>query len=103
MSARIVLLVVFLFAGCTVGPNYKKPDLSVPSQYRGVTAQQQAASFGDQKWVDVFQDDALRSLIQTGLQQNYDLRIAATRILQAQALLGITRADQFPSVNAGGS
>src|SRR5262249_1195205 len=41
------------------------------------------------------------SLIRTALQQNYDVRIAAQRILQAQAQLGITRADQFPTVSAG--
>ncbi|PWT88589.1 MAG: transporter [Acidobacteria bacterium] len=99
----IGLLTLLFFAGCTVGPNYKKPALEIPSQYRGVTAEQQAASFGNQKWWDTFQDDALRDLIHTALEQNYDVRIAAARILEAQAVLGITRADQFPTVNAGAS
>jgi multidrug efflux system outer membrane protein len=58
---------------------------------------------GDQKWWDVFQDEALRTLIRAALEQNYDVRIAATRILQARALLGITRADQLPEVNASAS
>ena len=58
------------------------------------------ASFGDQKWWDAFQDDALRDLIRAALQQNYDVRIAAARILEARALLGITRADQLPEVSA---
>ncbi|HEY2548062.1 MAG TPA: efflux transporter outer membrane subunit, partial [Candidatus Acidoferrum sp.] len=56
---------------------------------------------GDQKWWDIFQDEQLRSLIRTALQQNYDLRIAASRILEARAQLGITRADQFPTLSAG--
>jgi multidrug efflux system outer membrane protein len=56
-------------------------------------------SLGDQKWWDVFQDKQLQDLIHTALQQNYDVRIAATRILEAQAQLGITRADQLPSIN----
>lgn len=103
MSSRLGVMAVMFFIGCTVGPNYKKPEISVPSQYRGVAAKQQVASFGDQKWWDVFQDDALRDLIQTALQQNYDFRIAATRILQAQALLGITKADQLPTVTADAS
>jgi multidrug efflux system outer membrane protein len=60
-------------------------------------------SFGDQKWWEVFQDPQLRQLIRTALEQNYDVRIAATRILQAQAQLGITRADQLPTVSAGAS
>ena len=99
----IVAALILCFTGCTVGPNYKRPDVSVPSQFRGVSAEQQVESFGDQKWWDAFQDEELRSLIQTALQQNYDLRIAATRILEAQALLGITRADQLPTVTANAS
>jgi multidrug efflux system outer membrane protein len=72
--------------------------------YRGVTPQEPAQpaasqSFGDQKWWEVFQDKQLQDLIHTALQQNYDVRIVATRILEARAQLGITRADQFPSVN----
>ena len=99
-----LLCAVFLGSGCAVGPNYKRPAVSVPDSYRGLTpeeaAKTQAASIGDQKWWEVFQDEQLRSLIRTALQQNYDVRIAASRILAAQAQLGITRADQFPTVSA---
>jgi multidrug efflux system outer membrane protein len=49
----------------------------------------------------VFQDRQLQDLIHTALRQNYDVRIAATRILQAQAQVGITRADQLPTVSGG--
>src|SRR3981189_495437 len=73
--------------------------------YRGTTpqdaAQPAAESLGEQKWWEVFQDKQLQELIHTALQQNYDVRIAATRILQAQAQLGITRADQLPTISAG--
>jgi outer membrane protein, multidrug efflux system len=58
-------------------------------------------SFGDQKWWEVFQDPQLQELIRSALKNNYDVRIAATRILQAQAQLGITRADQLPTIDAG--
>jgi multidrug efflux system outer membrane protein len=61
------------------------------------------ASFGDEKWWEAFRDDALRDLIRSALQQNYDVRIAAARILEARALLGIARADQLPEVNATAS
>jgi multidrug efflux system outer membrane protein len=92
---------------CTVGPDYQKPGSAVPPEYRGLSpeqvAQAEAASFGDQAWWDAFQDEALRDLIQTALEQNYDLRIAAARILEAGAQLGITRADQLPSVAAAAS
>jgi len=103
---RIVALLsaVALSVGCAVGPNYKKPAVAVPAAYRGLTpeeaAKTESASIGDQKWWEIFQDDQLRTLIRTALQQNYDLRIAAARILQAQAQLGIIRADQFPTVSA---
>ena len=52
---------------------------------------------------EVFQDKELQELIRTTLKNNYDVRIAAARVLQAQALLGITREDQFPSLGAGGN
>jgi outer membrane protein, multidrug efflux system len=100
-------LLVALSSGCTVGPNYKKPVVPAPSVYRGASPEQavkpDVASFGDQKWWDAFQDDALRDLLRTALQQNYDVRIAAARILEARALLGITRADQLPEVSAAAS
>jgi multidrug efflux system outer membrane protein len=97
--------IAVLSCGCTVGPNYKKPAASVPGTYRGAAPEEAgtpaAASIGDQKWFEVFQDEQLRTLIRTALEQNYDVRIAATRILVAQAQFGITRADQFPSVSGG--
>ena len=109
MDARHELLSVGLLAtlisGCTAGPNYKKPAVPAPATYRSGSPEQQvppaAASFGDQKWWDAFQDDALRDLIRTALEQNYDVRIAAARIVEARALLGITQADQLPEVSAG--
>jgi len=101
----VVGFLVMLCSGCTVGPNYKKPAVLVPPEYRGVspdqTGKSEVASFGDQKWWDAFQDETLQDLIQTALKQNYDLRIAAARILEARAQLGISRADQLPSVAAG--
>ncbi len=105
LRAAAVLPVVFALFGCAVGPNYKRPTVDVPPTYRGAavsnTAAGDAASLGDEKWWAVFQDEALQGLIRTALQQNYDLRIAASRVLQARAQLGITRADQFPSLSAG--
>jgi len=102
--ALLLLLGALLTAGCTVGPNYKRSKVDVPAVYRGSAADQaNDSSLGDQKWSEVFPDEELQGLIRTALQQNYDVRIAAARILQAQAQLGITRADQLPSVAAGAS
>jgi len=100
-----IIFLVALCSGCVVGPKYKKPSLPAPPEYRGAspaqTGQSEAASFGTQKWWDAFPDEVLRELIRTALEQNYDVRIAAARILEARAQLGITRADQLPSVTAG--
>src|SRR5258707_5993646 len=102
--ALLLLLAALLTAGCTAGPNYKRPQVDVPAVYRGAAADQTNNSpLGDQKWSEVFPDEELQGLIRTALQQNYDVQIAAARILQAQAQLGITRADQFPSIAAGAS
>ncbi len=93
-------------AGCaTVGPDYKRPEVVAPEAYRGQTqaATADATSFGDAQWATVFEDEPLRQLINEALGQNYDLRIAAARILQAEALYGITRSNQFPQVDAGAS
>jgi outer membrane protein, multidrug efflux system len=103
----ICLILGLLLAGCLVGPNYKRPPLEAPGAYRGDSqasiARSDAASepLGDEKWWEVFQDPVLQQLIRTAIEQNYDLRIAASRVLQAQAQVGITRADQFPTVSAG--
>jgi multidrug efflux system outer membrane protein len=98
-------LLATLLPACTVGPSYKKPAVPAPAAYRGGSPEpagpSDVASFGDQKWWDAFQDDALRDLIRAALQQNYDVRIAAARIVQARGLLGITQADQLPEVGAG--
>jgi outer membrane protein, multidrug efflux system len=102
----VIAVVLLLLTGCTVGPKYKRPPVTVPDTYRGLSPDagpQAAASLGDEKWWTVFQDPQLQELIREALSQNYDLRIAATRVLQAQAVLGITRADQFPTITGGAS
>jgi len=102
---RVVLLLAMMGAcGCTVGPNYKKPTVNTPTIYRGLPPEEVAKgdtkSFAEQKWWFIFQDEQLKELIKTALEQNYDLRRAAARILAARAALGITRADQFPTISA---
>ena len=104
-TAAIALLSL-IFTGCTVGPRYKRPPVDVPTAHRGIDQEDPGqttgtASLADQKWWELFQDKELQQLIHTALEQNYDVRIAATRILEAQAQLGIIRSNQFPQVNAG--
>jgi len=96
---RLTALLALLLAGCTVGPDYRRPLVAAPDTFRGAPAAVPPtnASFGEQKWWDVFQDPQLQTLIRTALQNNYDVRIAATRILEAQAQLGIKKADEYPT------
>jgi multidrug efflux system outer membrane protein len=103
MKKLLFLAIAVLLAGCAVGPNYKRPTVNVPTDYRDSMAAQTAAasSFGNENWWQVYQDPVLEQLIHTALQQNYDVRIAATRVLEAQAQVGITRANQFPSASVG--
>ena len=121
-TAFLAGVALFWMAACSVGPNYKRPTVSAPASFRGVTPAEAptspsapassdlsnsgnttVVSLGEEKWWDIFQDRELQELIRTALKNNYDVRIAATRVLQAQAQLGITRADQLPSLDVGGS
>lgn len=90
-------IMLVLLTGCKVGPNYKRPVVNAPGVYRDAS-QQAGLSLGEEKWWTVFDDPQLQQLIRTALAENYDVRIAAARVLQAQALLGIARADQFPTI-----
>ncbi len=88
-------------AGCTVGPDYVRPEVSVPQVYRGAVTPSIAGaqSYGELAWWSIFPDPDLQELVRTALAQNYDLRIAATRILQAQSQVAIARSQQFPTVD----
>jgi multidrug efflux system outer membrane protein len=90
-----------LWSACRVGPRYVRPPVDAPATFRGAPADSaRSASLGEAKWWNVFGDEELQRLIGQALNENYDVRIAATRILQARAQLTITRADQFPTVTA---
>lgn len=100
-----VLLLCLSLAGCAVGPNYHRPSVNLPPAYRGqapaLPATVSAPSLGNEEWWKVFRDPVLQQLVHTALKQNYDVRIAATRVLQAQAQVGIIRSNEFPIVSAG--
>ncbi len=104
MKILAALALALLLSACTVGPNYKRPSVAVPENYRDAIVPPEtpsiAPSIGKEKWWSVFQDPELQNLIRTALDRNYDVRIAAARILQAQAQVGITRSQQFPQINA---
>jgi multidrug efflux system outer membrane protein len=101
LFALLLASAVFL-TGCLVGPNYKRPAVNAPQTYRGpdsTAANANTESLGNAKWWTIFDDPTLQSLIKTALAQNFDVRVAATRVLQAREQVIITRADQFPSLS----
>jgi multidrug efflux system outer membrane protein len=88
-----------LLAACAVGPDYKRPALDVPAEFRGARPEAaQSAAFADLQWWAVLEDPILQRLIKDAFTDNYDLRIAANHVLQAREQLGITRANQLPSL-----
>ena len=87
-----------LAAGCAVGPDYKRPPVHAPETFCGET-EIVTNSFANLPWWQVFHDDTLQSLIRTALTNNYDLRIAVTRVAQARALAAQARAGFFPQVD----
>jgi multidrug efflux system outer membrane protein len=93
-----------LLAGCMVGPNYHRPAVQTPAVYRDLSdnpqLQAQAASYADLPWWQVFKDPKLQELIRVALKQNYDLQLAAERIVAARAQLVITRSSLFPQVQS---
>lgn len=105
-AAALSLALGATLGGCLMGPNYQRPPVAAPPAYRNAppaAASAGAASLGDEKWSALFQDPVLQQLERTALRQNYDLRIAAARVLAAQEEAGITRAAEFPQASLNAS
>jgi multidrug efflux system outer membrane protein len=100
--AAFVAIVALLVAGCMVGPDYGRPPILVPDNYRGVIGAPTAESFADLPWFEVFRDPVLQELVREALQNNYDLRIAAARVEEARAQIGVARSFLFPQLNFNG-
>lgn len=102
----IPTMAAILLGGCAMGPNYHRPALQTPAEFRAPepapAPAHDAASLADLKWWEVFKDDKLQALIRTALVQNYDLRDAVARIEAARANLGVSRSYQYPNIYARG-
>jgi multidrug efflux system outer membrane protein len=107
LGLNFLACAIGLLAGCNVGPKYVRPNVTAPPAFRGAddaTITSDAKnSFGDEQWVAVYREPELQELIRKALANNYDVRIAARRILEQQAQVKITRSQQFPSVTVGGT
>lgn len=89
-----VVLVILLMSGCAVGPDFQRPVVDVPDQYLHDTTG--VDSLLNLRWWEIFPDHNLHALIDSALKNNRDVRIAASRIEEARAIVGYTRADQYP-------
>jgi multidrug efflux system outer membrane protein len=92
----------FLLASCAVGPNYRRPTVNSPAAFRGEPTAA-ANSFADLPWWEVYQDATLQGFIREALTNNYDIRIAVTRVEQARAVAMQARSQFVPSVTYNGT
>lgn len=93
----LLLVVLLILPACTVGPNYRRPNVTSPSVFRGAASAAQQASFADQPWWGVFRDQTLTDLVKTALVNNYDLALAVARVEQARQIAAQARAQYFPA------
>ncbi len=98
LSFLLIPLMAVSLSGCLVGPNYTRPKVNVPTDFRGPEGAAQQASFADLPWWEVYRDDTLKGLIQTALANNYDLKVAVTRVEQARQLAAQAHAQFYPTV-----
>jgi multidrug efflux system outer membrane protein len=105
VNLRAVAAAAFVLAGCTVGPDYRRPELPVPPDFRGQPADVPAGppSIADLGWWQLFEDETLHGLLRTALAENYDVRVAAARVLDARSQVAVRRSLQFPDVSASAS
>jgi len=88
------------FLGCApVGPNYARPQMPSPPQYRFVQGPQQAESLADAPWFQVFDDRNLQGLIKEAIANNLDLRMAVGRLEEARARAGVAKSFLYPQVD----
>jgi multidrug efflux system outer membrane protein len=102
--ARIVTLGLFVFhTGCMMGPHFQRPVMETPDAFK--IEDKEAGAVVNLKWWELFNDPVLESLVTATLHNNKDIMIAASRIEEARASLGFTKADMYPrlDVEAGAS
>ncbi|WP_428309769.1 efflux transporter outer membrane subunit [Hydrocarboniphaga sp.] len=97
------VLLTALLAGCAMGPDYQRPAIETPAQFRLDTTTAAAQSFGDLGWWDVYRDPVLATLVASAVKNNLDVRIAVERVEQARASLGATGYQLLPQISVGGT
>jgi len=105
LAKQLILLAVlaFLAAGCAVGPNFLRPVVNAPENFRSASATADPACFADLPWWQIFRDETLQQLISEALANNYDLRIAVSRVEQARQTAAQARSQFFPQIGYDGA
>src|SRR5215467_3041851 len=93
-----LILLASLLMSCTVGPNYKRPNVPSPPTFRGSPNVAQQASFADLPWWQIFRDETLTGLIKESLANNNDLTVAVARVEQANEVAAQARSQYFPTL-----
>jgi multidrug efflux system outer membrane protein len=96
---RALIAIALLLSGCAMGPDYQRPKINTPAAFRNGEPTPTTASLADTKWFDLFQDDVLKQLVNTALEQNHDLRAAADRVIQAREQIAVSHAQLYPQLN----
>jgi NodT family efflux transporter outer membrane factor (OMF) lipoprotein len=100
---KILLVILMVIYGCSVGPDYKRPDAPVPSSFKELKGWRQALPRDQEiktKWWEAFGDPILNSLEEQVNVSNQSIALAESQYRQAQALVQLARANYFPTVNA---
>lgn len=95
---RALALGCVVLSGCAVGPDYERPKVPMPQNWRGGAGAAGEASLANIPWWELFKDEQLRTLINVALKENRDLKIAVERIEEARARYGIAKADLYPKL-----
>lgn len=98
-----ILFIAVLLSGCALGPNYLRPKVNAPENFRSASSPAEMASLGDLPWWKIFNDEKLQGLIREALTNNYDLLIAISRVEQSRQIALQARAQFFPQINYEGA
>jgi len=101
-SRFTLVLFIAALAGCVLGPDYQQPEIDMPEDYRQSNGPQDQAAESESlaalSWRQIYQDNHLQQLIETGLANNLDLAVARSRVRQARSQLAVSRSSLFPEL-----
>ncbi|MEW5943159.1 MAG: efflux transporter outer membrane subunit [Pseudomonadota bacterium] len=92
-----------LLAGCTIGPDYVRPDMPLPAKWRNAGKGAPASTEQSAQWWKNFNDPVLEKLVAQALESSLDLKLARARIREARAQLVVAEAAGAPNVTASAS